>query len=133
MGGPRELPLVVHGLRQTVVTRWRGGSRQRAGVRIVNGDPLVALEAEIRRRLGDGDGRSVLGPGRSYLVTGCAGFIGSQLVEALVARGCSVLGVDAFIDNYPRSVKERNLDQCLRHGRVRFVGIAHRSCNDAAT
>lgn len=43
------------------------------------------------------------------LVTGAAGFIGSHLAEALVARGYRVIGVDAFVDFYPRSMKEANL------------------------
>jgi nucleoside-diphosphate-sugar epimerase len=34
------------------------------------------------------------GPGRRYLVMGCAGFIGSHLTQALTARGCAVVGVD---------------------------------------
>lgn len=43
------------------------------------------------------------------LVTGVAGFVGSHLAEALVARGDEVVGVDAFIPYYPREVKESNL------------------------
>ena len=43
------------------------------------------------------------------LVTGAAGFIGSHLCEALLARGHAVVGLDAFIPYYPRVVKERNL------------------------
>jgi nucleoside-diphosphate-sugar epimerase len=43
------------------------------------------------------------------VVTGAAGFIGSQLVERLLAEGHEVTGVDAFVDYYPRPVKERNL------------------------
>jgi UDP-glucuronate 4-epimerase len=43
------------------------------------------------------------------LVTGAAGFIGSHLSEALVARGDEVVGVDNFDTLYPRSEKERNL------------------------
>ena len=43
------------------------------------------------------------------LVTGVAGFIGSHMAEALVARGYHVVGVDAFVDFYPRSMKEANL------------------------
>ena len=44
------------------------------------------------------------------LVTGAAGFIGSHLAERLLADGHSVLGVDAFLDYYPRHIKERNLE-----------------------
>jgi nucleoside-diphosphate-sugar epimerase len=43
------------------------------------------------------------------VVTGAAGFIGSTLSEALVAAGHEVVGIDAFIDYYPRPMKEANL------------------------
>jgi UDP-glucose 4-epimerase len=43
------------------------------------------------------------------LVTGAAGFIGSNVADALIARGDEVRGVDSFLDYYPRAVKERNL------------------------
>jgi UDP-glucuronate 4-epimerase len=45
----------------------------------------------------------------SFFVTGAAGFIGSHVVEALLARGHRVVGLDNFDDFYPRDVKERNL------------------------
>jgi nucleoside-diphosphate-sugar epimerase len=45
-----------------------------------------------------------------YLVTGAAGFIGSQLAEALVARGHDVVGIDCFTDYYDVEEKERNSD-----------------------
>lgn len=45
------------------------------------------------------------------LVTGVAGFIGSHLAEALVAHGYRVIGVDAFVDFYPRFMKDANLDR----------------------
>src|ERR1700680_3363078 len=44
------------------------------------------------------------------LVTGVAGFIGSHLAERLLADGHEVCGIDAFIDYYPRQVKEHNLE-----------------------
>jgi nucleoside-diphosphate-sugar epimerase len=43
------------------------------------------------------------------LVTGCAGFIGSHLTEALLADGEEVIGIDCFNDNYQRPPKLRNL------------------------
>jgi nucleoside-diphosphate-sugar epimerase len=44
------------------------------------------------------------------LVTGVAGFVGSHLAERLLADGHEVCGIDAFIDYYPRSLKEKNLE-----------------------
>lgn len=55
------------------------------------------------------------------LVTGCAGFIGSHLTEALLTAGWQVTGVDAFTENYPRAVKEANLAGVCRHPRFRLV------------
>jgi len=55
------------------------------------------------------------------LVTGAAGFIGSQLAERLIARGAEVTGVDAFTDYYPRAVKESNLAGLRAMPRFRFV------------
>ncbi len=43
------------------------------------------------------------------LVTGSAGFIGSHLCQALLARGATVMGVDNFDPFYSRSRKEHNL------------------------
>jgi UDP-glucuronate 4-epimerase len=45
-----------------------------------------------------------------YVVTGAAGFIGSHLAEALMARGDDVVGLDSFTDYYDPAVKERNAD-----------------------
>jgi UDP-glucuronate 4-epimerase len=45
----------------------------------------------------------------TVIVTGAAGFIGSHVSQALIARGCRVVGVDNFCDFYPRSWKEENL------------------------
>jgi len=43
------------------------------------------------------------------VVTGVAGFIGSHLADALLADGHRVVGIDAFVDYYPRALKEANL------------------------
>lgn len=48
------------------------------------------------------------------LVTGCAGFIGSHLSEALLARGHTVVGIECFTDLYSRERKVGNLDNVLR-------------------
>jgi UDP-glucuronate 4-epimerase len=57
------------------------------------------------------------------LVTGAAGFIGSHLSEALVARGDEVVGVDNFDTFYPRSEKERNLRKLRQVSRFAFHPI----------
>jgi UDP-glucose 4-epimerase len=53
---------------------------------------------------------------RSYLVTGGAGFIGSHLVEALLARGEMVVAFDNLSTG-----RLRNLDHLGNHPNLRFV------------
>jgi UDP-glucuronate 4-epimerase len=43
-----------------------------------------------------------------YLVTGAAGFIGSQLLRTLIERGHDATGWDAFTDYYDPALKEEN-------------------------
>jgi len=43
-----------------------------------------------------------------YVVTGAAGFIGSQLADTLVRAGHDVVGVDSFTDYYDVAEKEEN-------------------------
>jgi UDP-glucuronate 4-epimerase len=43
-----------------------------------------------------------------YVVTGAAGFIGSQLAEALEEAGHEVLGIDCLTDSYDPALKEEN-------------------------
>ncbi len=55
------------------------------------------------------------------VVTGAAGFIGSHLCEALVARGDYVVGFDSFDEFYDPAVKRRNLEGLV--GRSNFEMI----------
>jgi nucleoside-diphosphate-sugar epimerase len=55
------------------------------------------------------------------LVTGAAGFVGSSLCDRLLADGHSVVGLDCFVDYYPRAMKERNLVAARSHKNFRFV------------
>jgi UDP-glucose 4-epimerase len=57
------------------------------------------------------------------LVTGCAGFIGSQLAESLLADGCQVVGIDCFNDNYGRGQKLRNLERARGWEAFDFVPV----------
>jgi len=52
----------------------------------------------------------------SFIVTGCAGFIGSSMVDRLLLRGHRVTGVDNF-----SSGQRRFIDTALRHPQFRLV------------
>ena len=55
------------------------------------------------------------------IVTGAAGFVGSNLTERLLDAGAHVTGVDCFTDYYARSLKETNLDRFRDHARFHLV------------
>jgi nucleoside-diphosphate-sugar epimerase len=55
------------------------------------------------------------------LVTGAAGFIGSHLATRLAELGHEIVGVDCFLDYYPRAVKERNLRPLRGRSDVRLL------------
>ena len=57
------------------------------------------------------------------LVTGAAGFIGSHLVERLLADGIEVTGVDCFTDYYDPALKRANLEGARRSGRFRLLEL----------
>ncbi len=50
---------------------------------------------------------------RTWLITGVAGFIGSNLLECLLSLGQAVVGLDNFSTGHPQ-----NLDEALEHGGV---------------
>jgi UDP-glucuronate 4-epimerase len=51
----------------------------------------------------------------TILLTGCAGFIGSHVTEALLARGQRVIGLDDFSDAYDPAFKRANLRTAQSH------------------
>src|SRR5262245_15951255 len=56
-----------------------------------------------------------------YLVTGGAGFVGSHLGDALLARGDQVICVDNFNDYYSPARKRRNIAAALDHAGYTLV------------
>jgi UDP-glucuronate 4-epimerase len=50
------------------------------------------------------------------LVTGCAGFIGYHVAEALLARGDAVVGLDSLNDYYDVRLKQARLGRLRPHG-----------------
>lgn len=57
---------------------------------------------------------------KTILVTGAAGFIGSHLCEALLARGDEVIGVDNFDPFYAERIKRANLSGFIDHSNFSF-------------
>jgi len=54
-------------------------------------------------------------------VTGAAGFIGSTLVDRMLAEGRTVVGLDSFDPFYRRDFKEANLETALANDRFELV------------
>jgi UDP-glucose 4-epimerase len=55
------------------------------------------------------------------LVTGAAGFIGSHLTEACLARGWEVVAVDSLTTYYSPTTKVRNAASFDRHHRCTYL------------
>ncbi len=58
---------------------------------------------------------------RKVLVTGVAGFIGSNLAEKLLELNFQVIGIDNFDAFYSRAIKEKNLETCLSNPNFTFI------------
>jgi UDP-glucuronate 4-epimerase len=57
----------------------------------------------------------------NILVTGAAGFIGSHVAEALLARGDEVVGLDNFNDYYNPARKWANVEAALSQSNYRLI------------
>ncbi|PIE52230.1 UDP-glucose 4-epimerase [Candidatus Fermentibacteria bacterium] len=51
---------------------------------------------------------------RVFVITGCAGFIGSTLTDLLISRNERIIGIDAFRDYYDPEIKRRNIKKASR-------------------
>lgn len=58
---------------------------------------------------------------KNVLVTGAAGFIGSHVAEALLARGDTVVGLDNLNDYYPVANKKKNVELLRKNPNFHFV------------
>src|SRR3954464_11051058 len=68
---------------------------------------------------------------KPVLVTGAAGFIGSHVVSALLARGQRVVGIDNFDPFYERTSKQRNWAEAVA-GASGFEFVEADICDQAA-
>ncbi|OGE08619.1 epimerase [Candidatus Curtissbacteria bacterium RIFCSPLOWO2_02_FULL_40_13b] len=57
---------------------------------------------------------------KKILVTGCAGFVGSNLTERLLGEGYEVIGIDNFNDYYNPAVKEKNIQSAMSYKKFRL-------------
>jgi len=57
------------------------------------------------------------------LVTGCAGFIGSNLTDRLLNTGYNVIGVDNFNNFYNPQIKEGNIKGALKSAKFKLYRI----------
>lgn len=56
----------------------------------------------------------------TIMITGCAGFIGSHVVDRLLSGGKNVVGVDNFDSFYNPSIKMKNIEHNLDHNNFVF-------------
>ena len=55
------------------------------------------------------------------LVTGCAGFIGSHLVDKLLEQGYKVVGTDSFTNYYSKEIKEANISNAIKNNNFKLI------------
>ncbi|WP_284036356.1 GDP-mannose 4,6-dehydratase [Neobacillus sp. 114] len=60
-------------------------------------------------------------PGKTYLITGAAGFIGYYLSRSLLQKGCKVIGIDNINDYYDVNLKNTRLEHLKRYDNFTFL------------
>jgi len=58
---------------------------------------------------------------KTALITGVAGFIGSSLAEKLLKDNFKVIGIDSFTNYYSPHIKEKNIENCLKHSNFSLI------------
>lgn len=66
---------------------------------------------------------------KKIFVTGCAGFIGSNLVPALLRAGYRVIGIDNFDDTYDPAFKEKHIQPFAHDANFSLARIDIRDMN----
>ena len=90
---------------------------QEASFRIEKPVEVHYTQAALFQNSTPSEGSNAMG----ILVTGGAGFIGSHLLERLLADGQACVCLDNFDPFYPEAIKRRNLAGCLGHRDFRLV------------
>ena len=58
---------------------------------------------------------------KTAIVTGVAGFIGSNLAEKLLNEKYEVIGIDCFTDYYSKKIKLKNLKNLMNNKEFNFI------------
>lgn len=64
-----------------------------------------------------------LDTGKTYMITGAAGFIGFHLAQKLLMLGCNVIGIDNINDYYDVKLKHARLEKLRIHSRFTFIQV----------
>lgn len=57
---------------------------------------------------------------KTVIVTGGAGFIGSNLVDKLLSKNYRVIAIDNFDNFYPKKFKEENIKNARKNRNFKF-------------